>query len=61
MEYLNKWESLQMSQQAIVDEFVRIYEKHGIGIAEYTTFKEYKREKFLLDCYVSVIAKINGD
>lgn len=58
IKYLDKWESLYNSQQSIVTELIETYNKHNIN--DYSDFKEYKREKYLLDCYTEVLKNIKG-
>lgn len=54
--FLDKWKELVESQQAILDELIRIYEKENI--TDYEDFIEYKREKHLLNTYQSVSLSI---
>ena len=58
IKYLDKWESLYNSQQSIVNELTETYYKHNIN--DYSDFKEYKREKYLLDCYTEVLKNIKS-
>lgn len=60
MNSLNKWEKLYHSKKEIVSKLKKCYENEGIDELEYTTFREYQKELYLLNAYKDVIDKIEN-
>ena len=59
--YYKRWIGLYDNQKNRVDSLVRKYEFNGIVHEEYESFREYEREKYLLDSFKVVVDKLKGD
>ncbi len=55
--YLDKWEKLQKSQQAVVNDIVYMYK--SLGVEDYGNYRQYQKELHLLNAYNDVIKKIH--
>lgn len=60
-QYLDKWKTLFLNQEKIVQELELTYLNEGIPSEEYTQFIEYKREIKQLKLYEETINKITGE
>lgn len=54
--YLPYWQELLEQQKTIVDSLLMSYVQNSI--IDYTDFKEYRQESFLLECYQSIVNSI---
>lgn len=54
--YLPYWQELLEQQKTIVDGLLMSYAQNNI--IDYTDFKEYKQESFLLECYQNIVNSI---
>lgn len=59
--YHKRWCDLYISQENIVNKLIDFYEKNNVDKQEYETFREYEKEKFLLDSFKTVVEKLQGD
>ena len=56
-----RWCGLYNSQENIVKKLVEFYEKNNIDRQEYETFREYEKERFLLESFENVMKKLQGE
>lgn len=56
VQYLDEWIKLRDSQQSVVDELLRIYQRENI--IDFEGYREYQQEKYFLDSYQDVIDNI---
>jgi len=54
--YLPYWKELLEQQKTIVDDLLMSYAQNSI--IDYTEFKEYRQENFLLECYQNIVNSI---
>jgi integrase len=54
--YLPYWHELLEQQEEIVRQLMKIYAENGI--TDYEEFREYRQERFLLECYRNMIVSI---
>jgi integrase len=54
--YLPYWLELMEQQEAMVNHLLRVYAENGM--TDYEGFKEYRQERFLLECYQNMVSSI---
>ena len=59
--YYKRWAGLYENQRQRVELLVNKYKDNGINCEEYMRFREYEREKYLLDSFEIVVNKLKGE
>jgi len=57
IDHYSKWKKLFTSQEKILKDMRYMYEK--LGVADYETYRDYQKEKYLLDSYQNVLEKLD--
>lgn len=59
--YLGRWNTLYKNQEERVRKLIQLYDANNIKRQEYEGFREYEKEKFLLDSFKESLNKIQGE
>lgn len=59
--YYKRWKGLYENQKNRVDILIEKYQSSGVRLDEYIKFREFEREKYLLDSFKVVIDKLEGE
>lgn len=59
--YFNRWMGLYENQKSRIDLLIENYNSNNIKSQEYEKFKEYEKEKYLLDSFKIVIDKLSKE